>query len=230
MPELARARLLVAGTRYPGRARAVRARARQQAVDRAVAHCDASPTELGGDPAAVPVAQHPDDEDRPLESSASTRSPASGHSNDRKAGCGCPTDTLSPASPTSTSATARRPSSLPSRWPADRSRPAVTRAGGGASSSTSSCACPPALVRTDPGAAGQHATHGFALAAHPGESQGRPSTNASSRFSSKPGLRVPDARVPDGHTICREDSGSQPSLLSYLIPTRSSGSTRRSRC
>jgi hypothetical protein len=33
---------------------------------------------------------------------------------------------------------------------------------------------PPARVRSPLGAAGQHDTHGFALTAHPGQSQGRP--------------------------------------------------------
>jgi hypothetical protein len=72
VPELVRARPLVAGTRHARRARAVRARTCQQAVDLAMAHCDASPVELGGDPAAVPVAQHPHEEDRPLEARSKT--------------------------------------------------------------------------------------------------------------------------------------------------------------
>ncbi len=81
------------------------------------------------------------------------------------------------------------------------------------------------------GAAGQHDTYGSALAAHPGESQGRPRTNASSRLTNAiglPSLRVPDAPVPDGRTIRRVGRSRRTSRLSYPVRTSWSARSRKS--
>ena len=67
VPELVGARPLVAWPGHPRQARPVGARPSEQSVDLTVADLDAPPSELGGDPAAVPVGEHPDDQDRPLE-------------------------------------------------------------------------------------------------------------------------------------------------------------------
>jgi hypothetical protein len=49
------------------------------------------------------------------------------------------------------------------------------------------------------GAGGPHDTYGSALAAHPGQSKGRPDNNASSqlmRYAGLPTFRAPDAPIP----------------------------------
>src|SRR6266508_6930528 len=77
-------------------------------------------------------------------------------------------------------------------------------------------------------------TYGSALAAHPGESQGRPCTNSGSRPIERspacPNLRLlPDAPVPDGRTVLLSSPATTSSRsvgaggihgLSYQLPTR----------
>ena len=79
------------------------------------------------------ISTHP----RTRSSCASTRSPGSRPSSDRRAGSACPMGGRSRALPTSTSATGRRRCSPPWKSRAGSSRPATTPAAGGASSSTS---------------------------------------------------------------------------------------------
>ena len=67
MPELVGRAPLVAWSRDAWDARPVRAVAGQEAVDRAVAHGDAAPSELGRDAMAIPIAQETHEDDGPLE-------------------------------------------------------------------------------------------------------------------------------------------------------------------
>src|SRR5207253_3073521 len=67
VPELVGARPFIARTGDPGQARPVGSASGQEPIDLPVADRDTSPAELGRDPPAVPVAEHPDDEDRLLE-------------------------------------------------------------------------------------------------------------------------------------------------------------------
>ena len=64
-----------------------------------------------------------------------------------------------------------------------------------------------------PGAGGQHGNYGSALAAHPGEPQGRPDKGSGSQpmvqGSACPHLRAPGAPVPDGRTIPPTQAGQQ---------------------
>src|SRR5579875_3284958 len=90
------------------------------------------------------------------------------------------------------------------------------------------------------GTDGRNDNNGFALAAHPDESQGRPPTNTGSQpivLIGLPDLRFPRSPpVPDGRTILRRPLtppwGCRPTVgparrphLSYRIPTPSSRST-----
>src|SRR5829696_1613121 len=101
---------------------------------------------------------------------------------------------------------------------------------------------PPPVNRIGEAAGGQDDTYGFALAAHPGKSQGRPPTNTGSKpieqeRPARPRL-LPDAPVPDGRTVLTAaDAPRRPrrSLgtdsiyrLSYRLPTASRTSTARS--
>src|SRR5829696_8599286 len=100
---------------------------------------------------------------------------------------------------------------------------------------------PPPVNRIGEAAGGQDDTYGFALAAHPGKSQGRPPTNTGSKpieqdRPARPRL-LPDAPVPDGRTVLTSPDvedieavrGHRRHLaVSYAIPTRSSASTRKS--
>jgi hypothetical protein len=59
------------------------------------------------------------------------------------------------------------------------------------------------------GSSGPHDNYGSALTAQPGRSQGRPATNTSSRLIVQIGLPtdvLPVPLVPDGHTICQDQS------------------------
>src|SRR5688500_13116256 len=95
------------------------------------------------------------------------------------------------------------------------------------------------VIRSAEAAGGQDDTYGFALAAHPGKSQGRPPTNTGSKpieqeRPARPRL-LPDAPVPDGLTVLTApDAPRHPrrSLgtgsicrLSYRLPTPSRPST-----
>jgi hypothetical protein len=75
-------------------------------------------------------------------------------------------------------------------------------------------------------AAGQHDTYGFALAAHPGQSQGRPPTNPSTQLIFRTGLPVPtSSRAPLSRMVAPyapsscPGAGSRRRLLSYRLPT-----------
>ena len=78
---------------------------------------------------------------------------------------------------------------------------------------------------------GRNDTYGYALAAQPDQSQGRPTTNTGSQPTEqeRPAHTCsPKAPVPDGHTVCPArdaepaEQHADPRRLSYRVPTRSS--------
>ena len=144
------------------------------------------------------------------------------------------------------SANARSPSGVAAICPAWRTSPSCQIATCANSRCTSSpkhlrvTASPPAATNME-GDGRANDTYGFALAAHPGKSQGRPPTNTGSKpieqdRPARPRL-LPDAPVPDGRTVLTNPdvqdieavAGHRRHLaVSYGIPTRSSASTARS--